>query len=117
MKYSQNKIIKVVFILVLVVTTFVSCSSDDEVTTNNEVEKVTLKLTVIGRGRIDVTPKSENNQYDKGTTVTIKAIPMGDEATIFKKYTGDIGDIDGTFSTIQLKLDADKEITAEFGSK
>lgn len=115
MKYSQNKIIKVVFILALIVTTFASCSKDDDVTT--ETNKVTLKLTVIGSGRIDVTPKAENNKYDKGTTVKLRAIPMGDEATIFKKYTGDIGDIDGTFSTIQLKLDADKEITAEFGRK
>lgn len=113
MKISQKKIVRGLFALTLFLAVFASCSKSDE-NIEDEAQKVKLKLKVIGSGRIDVNPKSENNIYDKGTRVKLRAIPMGSEKTVFYKFSGDIGDIDPTFMNIELLLDSDKEVTAEF---
>ena len=67
----------------------------------------TFRLAVFKAGNGTVTPGS--GDYGAGTTVTLTATP--DPGAVFDHWSGDVT---GTGSTINILMDRDKEVTANF---
>lgn len=74
--------------------------------------QVTLAVDSIGLGGVMVTPEpGEEGTYDKGTVVTITAVPVENW-----KFVEWLGDVSGTTNPIQISLDSSMTVTASFAS-
>jgi len=71
------------------------------------VETYDLTISILGEGSTD--PPEGTHTYDESEEVTIEA--EADEGWLFYEWTGDVT---GTDTTIDITMDEDKEITANF---
>ncbi len=74
---------------------------------SSEPDRFTLTVEKVGEGEITITP--QNDFYKKGAKVTIKAVPS--DGWKFKEWSGDES---GTTDLIEVTMDKNKTITAEF---
>ncbi|MFP3872497.1 MAG: InlB B-repeat-containing protein [Candidatus Aenigmatarchaeota archaeon] len=77
-----------------------------------EVVEDTYDLTVNleGEGEVEVDPDQE--EYEEGTEVTLTAVP--DEGWTFSHWEGAYPEGEDTAETIEIVMDGDKELTANF---
>ncbi len=74
-------------------------------------ELFTLNITIVGEGTVEVdgTPYNEPVTAEEGTEINLEAFAAA--GWLFEGWSGDV---DGTEATIQIIMDADKNLTATF---
>lgn len=81
---------------------------DKDITANfYQPEWYELTINIEGEGVVELDPAEP--VYEEGTEVTLTAVP--DEGYKFVEWTGDV---DGTDTTMEITMDADKDLTAHF---
>ncbi len=86
----------------------ITMDHDKEVTAHfEELEYYELTVNVDGEGAVEVDP--EQDEYEEGTEVELKAFP--EEGWYFDRWTGDL---EGAERKVTIMMDSDKELTAHF---
>lgn len=102
------------FIVLSLSLLIISCSSDSPPTDSNDSDNeesptysVTKKSSPSDGGSIDTTP--DKNSYEEGETVTVTANP--EDGWEFGEWSGDIS---GTENPIEITIDSDLNLVADF---
>ncbi|MBS3782705.1 MAG: InlB B-repeat-containing protein, partial [Candidatus Thermoplasmatota archaeon] len=88
----------------------ITMDSDKEITAQFEIKTYELTVNTVGEGSVDVEP--EKMEYEQGEVVNLTSVP--DEGHEFIEWTGDY---EGAEKQIEITMDTDKEITAQFEIK